>query len=73
MPNLVHSLLPARMKRFLSRWRPGNGAERDSWEEPVTPPSVMSPAELAEYEDKKLKMKKAMGENLGDAVEGETV
>ena len=31
---------------------------------------VMSAAELAEYEEKKLKMRKAMGENLHDDVKG---
>lgn len=31
---------------------------------------VMSPAEMAEYEEKKLKMRKAMGENLHDDVQG---
>ncbi len=30
----------------------------------------MSPAEMAEYEEKKLKMRKAMGENLHDDVQG---
>lgn len=34
--------------------------------------TTMSAAELAAYEEKKLKMRKAMGENLGDAVPGET-
>ena len=31
---------------------------------------VLSPAEMAEYEEKKLKMRKAMGENLHDDVQG---
>ena len=31
----------------------------------------MSPAEMAEYEEKKLKMRKAMGENLHDDVQGD--
>ena len=31
---------------------------------------VMSPVEMAEYEEKKLKMRKAMGENLHDDVQG---
>lgn len=35
--------------------------------------AVMSSAERAAYEEKKLKMRKAMGENLGDAVAGETL
>ena len=35
--------------------------------------AVMSETERAAYEEKKLKMRKAMGENLGDAVEGETL
>lgn len=33
----------------------------------------MSEAERAAYEEKKLKMRKAMGENLGDDVEGESI
>jgi len=56
---------------------PGNGPERELWEGPPTSSaastslasldlSVMSPAELAEYEEKKLRMRRAMGENLGD-------
>ena len=33
--------------------------------------AAMTERERAEYEDKKLKMRKAMGENLGDEVPGE--
>ena len=33
----------------------------------------MSAAEMAEYEEKKLKMRKAMGENLHDDVTGKFV
>lgn len=35
-----------------------------------TAAKAMSPAEMAEYEEKKLKMRKAMGENLHDDVQG---
>ena len=34
---------------------------------------AMSAAEMAEYEEKKLKMRKAMGENLHDDVTGKSV
>ncbi|PSC74301.1 nifU chloroplastic [Micractinium conductrix] len=52
---------------------PGNGAEASLWEGTSSVDvSLMSADELAEYEDKKLKMRKAMGENLHDSVEGET-
>lgn len=33
--------------------------------------AAMSAVEREEHEEKKLKMRKAMGENLGDDVEGE--
>lgn len=49
---------------------PGNGPEKDLWEGQAAA-KVMSPAEMAEYEEKKLKMRKAMGENLHDDVQGE--
>lgn len=48
------------------------GVERYLWSG-TTSPATMSSAERSEYEDKKLKMRKAMGENLGDDVPGETV
>ncbi|KAL0051688.1 hypothetical protein WJX82_000278 [Trebouxia sp. C0006] len=48
----------------------GNGPEKDLWDGQATA-KVMSPAEMAEYEEKKLKMRKAMGENLHDDVQGE--
>lgn len=52
---------------------PGNGAEAELWgaaggggsSEASVDLSVMSPAELAAYEDKKAKLKKAMGERAG--------
>ena len=40
------------------------------WEAAASP-ALMSAAEREAYEEKKLKMRKAMGENLADAVEGE--
>ena len=54
-------------------WGRGSvGVESELWGGGVTA-ETMSAAERAAYEDKKLKMRKAMGENLGDAVAGETV
>ena len=51
----------------------GNGEELYLWEGLKGPGSAaMNEAERGEYEEKKLKMRKAMGENLFDAVEGET-
>ncbi|KAI3423194.1 hypothetical protein D9Q98_010716, partial [Chlorella vulgaris] len=56
---------------------PGNGAEQELWDGaragagPSMDVSLMTGDELAEYEDRKLKMRKAMGENLNDGVEGE--
>ena len=44
--------------------------ERDTWETAASP-ALMSAAEREVYEEKKLKMRKAMGENLADAVPGE--
>ncbi|KAL3160178.1 hypothetical protein ABBQ32_010944 [Trebouxia sp. C0010 RCD-2024] len=49
---------------------PGNGPEKELWEGQAAA-KVLSPAEMAEYEEKKLKMRKAMGENLHDDVQGE--
>lgn len=52
---------------------PGNGVEQEIWEGVQLKdlkPEDMSPTELAEYEDKKLKMRKAMGENIHDDVPG---
>jgi len=54
---------------------PGNAPEgRERWDElsAAVAAQAMSPAELAAYEEKKLKMRKAMGENLFDEVDGET-
>ena len=51
----------------------GNAGELSLWEGLKGPGSAaMNEAERSEYEEKKLKMRKAMGENLFDAVEGET-
>jgi len=53
---------------------PGNDSQASDWSDSLSGANAsMSPAELAEYEEKKLKMRKAMGENLYDAVEGETL
>ncbi|GAB4813117.1 hypothetical protein N2152v2_000163 [Parachlorella kessleri] len=52
---------------------PGNGAEQDEWEGTTFSTDHMTPEQRAAYEEKKLKMRKAMGENLHDAVDGETV
>eukprot|EP00250_Pteridium_aquilinum_P014809 c22214_g1_i1 orf=121-1554(+) len=49
---------------------PGNSVEKDLWEG-TAGAAVMSESEKIEYEEKKLKMRKAMGENLHDEVEGE--
>ena len=46
--------------------------EKDLWEGKVSP-ALMSAIEREDYEGKKLKMRKAMGENLADGVEGETL
>lgn len=62
----------ANLERQVSVWLdecgtlpPGNGVERDIWEvgtggKVPLDPALMSPSELAEYEEKKLKMRKAM-------------
>jgi len=72
------------MQREVDHWveeagavPPGNagGPESQLWSQPrqseaeVT--AAMSPDELAEYEEKKLRLRKAMGENMYDDVEGE--
>ncbi|KAK9833449.1 hypothetical protein WJX81_006415 [Elliptochloris bilobata] len=49
---------------------PGNGVERELWEG-ATMVAAMSAAEREEHEGRALKLRKAMGENLGDDVEGE--
>lgn len=51
----------------------GNSADADLWEGTGAgvPLSQMNEQERKEYEEKKLKMRKAMGENLFDEVEGE--
>eukprot|EP00899_Mesostigma_viride_P008928 jgi/Mesvir1/18036/Mv09356-RA.2 len=51
---------------------PGNGPQAHLWGRKQATPSAMSPEELREYEEKKLKLRKAMGENLYDDVQGET-
>lgn len=49
---------------------PGNSLEKELWESSGGA-AVMSESDKIEYEEKKLKMRKAMGENLHDEVEGE--
>lgn len=68
------------MERELENWLedlggvpPGNGEERDLWDVNDKGMKRMSEAEVQAYEDKKLKMRKAMGENLHDDVKGETI
>ncbi|EIE23413.1 NifU-domain-containing protein [Coccomyxa subellipsoidea C-169] len=51
---------------------PGNGVERDLWEG-TTPVSGLPAADVAVLEERALKMRKAMGENLADDVAGESV
>ncbi|CAM6100063.1 unnamed protein product [Calypogeia fissa] len=52
---------------------PGNSVETDLWERSSGTVSLqlMTEEERSEYEEKKLKMRKAMGENLYDEVQGE--
>ena len=53
---------------------PGNGAERELWEDVNTlGVTNMSSDERREYEEKKNKLKKAMGANLHDDVPGESL
>lgn len=54
---------------------PGNGAERDLWDAASDELGVenMSSKEREIYEDKKNKLKRAMGENLHDPVPGESL
>lgn len=51
---------------------PGNGAEQDEWEGTTFNPELLTPEQRELYEEKKLKLRKAMGENLHDEVEGES-
>ncbi|KAK9905518.1 hypothetical protein WJX75_001443 [Coccomyxa subellipsoidea] len=51
---------------------PGNGVERNLWEG-TTPVSGLPEADAAVLEERALKMRKAMGENLADDVAGESV
>ncbi|KAJ9526978.1 hypothetical protein QJQ45_025313 [Haematococcus lacustris] len=48
-------------------WPPGNGPERAIWEASA---KVLSPAELAEYEEKAAKMRRAMGEGREEVLAG---
>eukprot|EP00210_Caulerpa_lentillifera_P004565 g4355.t1 len=54
---------------------PGNGAEKDLWDlgSDTLGVSNMSDKERAVYEEKKNKLRKAMGENLHDPVPGESL
>lgn len=70
----------SKMEEEKGRWleevagiAPGNSSEKDLWEGNGNGKSsaLMSEEERREYEEKKLKMRKAMGENLFDDVAGE--
>lgn len=51
---------------------PGNSTDQDLWDSGrVLSVKAMSEEERQDYEEKKLKLRKAMGENLYDEVEGE--
>ncbi|XP_024368329.1 uncharacterized protein [Physcomitrium patens] len=50
---------------------PGNSTEKHLWEGAGNNVALMSEQEKIEYEEKKLKLRKAMGENLFDDVAGE--
>ncbi|KAL3685491.1 hypothetical protein R1sor_003513 [Riccia sorocarpa] len=59
--------------QFAAQVPPGNSHENHLWEGSYSnaPLQHMTEEERKEYEEKKLKMRKAMGENLYDAVAGE--
>ncbi|KAG0616195.1 hypothetical protein M758_5G097900 [Ceratodon purpureus] len=67
----------AKLEEEKQRWleavgpAPGNSSERGLWEGSGSNAAPMSEQEKIEYEEKKLKMRKAMGENLFDDVAGE--
>jgi len=67
----------AKLEEEKQRWldsvgpAPGNSEERGLWEGAGNAVALMSEQEKIEYEEKKLKMRKAMGENLFDDVVGE--
>ena len=74
----------SKMEEEKGRWleavagmAPGNSSEKDLWEgngasgNGMSSVALMSEEERREYEEKKLKMRKAMGENLFDDVAGE--
>jgi hypothetical protein len=67
----------ARLEEEKQRWlqslgpAPGNTTESGLWEGSGSSAPAMSEQEKIEYEEKKLKMRKAMGENLFDDVAGE--
>jgi hypothetical protein len=75
----------SKMEEEKGRWleevagmAPGNSSEKDLWEgnngasgKNGSSVALMSEEERREYEEKKLKMRKAMGENLFDDVAGE--
>lgn len=68
----------ANLERQVQNWinecgtiPPGNGAERHLWETVDPPTKTMSAAELAEYEEKKIKLKKAMGDIVDSDSDGD--
>lgn len=67
----------AKLEEEKQRWlesvgpAPGNSTETGLWEGAGNTVALMSEQEKIEYEEKKLKMRKAMGENLFDDVVGE--
>lgn len=72
----------AHMEREVQRWLedlcpvvpPGNGEDASAWTgDAEVKEDALSDAERAAYLDKKLKLRKAMGENLYDDVPGETL
>lgn len=68
----------ARLEQEKNKWLdeygvpPGNSTDQDLWDcGQVLSIKAMSEEERKDYEEKKLKLRKAMGENLYDEVEGE--
>lgn len=61
----VQTLLEEHAARHAGVYPPGNAVESPAWSEPEGEvASVMSPAERERYETKKLKLRKAMGEDV---------
>lgn len=64
MEREVQTLLEEHMHSSGGVLPPGNGPEGEEWESESMDSSVMSPAERERYEAKKLKLRKAMGEDV---------